>query len=343
LAAKRKRNKKALETVPRRATANWIKQLDRTLGWYVAGGLRKFIVAKDFQQDGRFFKAVTTGSFGVTPAAKAAFIEEIAATEAPPVLSIATDQEGLQLSAMFFMKLMLNMVMVKITDPFHRFWNDVGTSVALSGLQTCYMGGIMIFNVGYGPWETATWWTLLLAQAADLAQCLTPDDPLVLKFWPRILRDRNLESETLDEIVGPAGRLAYIKSLEYKACLDLKSIKAKTSVWFSFHEAFDAWDGELNTRAMVFAFLHCTTSPIKSHRVKCSTLNTYIHIDRGGKRQCLSHTYTIILSDFCPWRHSALVKHVQHHRNFGAKPEERCSAPSQKVDGVGDGVSAQEG
>ena len=254
--------------MPRRATANWIKQLDRTLGWYVPGGLRKFIVGRECQQDGRYFKAVSTGSFGVTPAAKAAFKKEVSAIEAPPVLSIATDQEGLQLSAMFFMKLMLDMVMVKITDPFHRFWNDVGKSVALSGLQTCYMGGIMIFNVGYGPWETATWWTLLLAQAADLAKCLTPDDPLVLKFWPRILKDRNLESETHDEIVGPAGRLDYIKSLQYKACLDLKSIKAKPSVWLSFQEAFDAWDGELSARAVVLTLWSCSTSPIKSHGLK---------------------------------------------------------------------------
>ncbi|MCP4242801.1 MAG: hypothetical protein GY772_19785, partial [bacterium] len=143
----------------------------------------------------------------------------------------------------------------RVFDFFHRDCNDTAMARAKSGLTPVYLASIAILNVGYGPYETCAWFQLMLAQAADLARNLSPNDPLLLRLWKRILRDKELHLETKEELVGEAARERFVKELAVDPSVDLKSIKCKPSVWYSFNTAFHAWDAKLHTRGLVLGAL----------------------------------------------------------------------------------------
>jgi hypothetical protein len=82
-----------------------------------------------------------------------------------------------------------------------------------------------------------------------------PDHPLLLKFWPKIIKDKGLEFETSDAIVGRPGRVKFLQELSAVKVLELKSVKVKPSQWQSFPQAAKAWDPEIHTRAMILAGL----------------------------------------------------------------------------------------
>ena len=68
-----------------------------------------------------------------------------------------------------------------------------------------------ISNIGYGPWQKAAWYHMILASGEKVARTIQPNSRMVLKFWPRLLIDNGLESETDDAIVGEEGRWEYVQ------------------------------------------------------------------------------------------------------------------------------------
>ena len=82
-----------------------------------------------------------------------------------------------------------------------------------------------MFNIGYGPWQKAAWYHMILASGEKVARTIQPNSRMVLKFWPRLLIDNGLESETDDAIVGEEGRRAYVIGIPGLNIMNLEGVK----------------------------------------------------------------------------------------------------------------------
>ena len=52
---------------------------------------------------------------------------------------------------------------VRFSDDFHRWHNDVSMAVAKAGLKASEKAGMLIMNIGYGPWQKSAWFEVLKA------------------------------------------------------------------------------------------------------------------------------------------------------------------------------------
>ena len=127
--------------------------------------------------------------------------------------------------------------------------------MAQAGLTAPYMAALMVFNIAYGPWQSAAWFYSISQQGEDLSDLLMPDDPILLRYWPRILRDRGLELEASEDLVGRPARVRFIKELGTGSLMELKGVKAKPSQWMSLQRAFDNWDAGFHTRGLALGAL----------------------------------------------------------------------------------------
>ena len=149
----------------------------------------------------------------------------------------------------------LRLLLVRISDFFHRWHNNFGHAASKAGLMPIFYAAIVMLNIAYGPWESAAWYHLLLNMAMELVSATVPDDPHLLKLWPRILMDKDLHLETNEGIIGVEGRRRFIAQLDSDACVKLKNKKCKPSQWVSFDAAWHEWSRHLHTRGFVLGKL----------------------------------------------------------------------------------------
>ena len=158
---------------------------------------------------------------------------------APPVLTVTSDQEQVQISGANFMKGALDLMMLFFRDFFHRVHNDVNTAMSKAGFMPIFHAAIIILNLGYGPYQTAGWWQAMLAEAAELAQKAKPNNPALVKLWPWIRRSQTASSPgaamALPE--GEEGRRQYLSEVDFKSCNNLKTGKVALGQWMSFPKA----------------------------------------------------------------------------------------------------------
>ena len=73
-------------------------------------------------------------------------------------LSICTDQEQTQITGGEFIFAAapkgLGCTGVRFHDEFHRWHNDLKLATSLAGLEPAVQAGTLIFNLGYGPWQS---------------------------------------------------------------------------------------------------------------------------------------------------------------------------------------------
>ena len=214
----------------------------------VEPGLR-FFVADKLLKDRAVWGAVQSGDFSAVDVG--AFL----ASPCPPTLTICSDQEQTQIGGMNFMEEHLRLLLVRMSDFFHRWHNDFGHASAKAGLMPIFYAAIVMLNIAYGPWESAAWYHQLVQMAMDLGVACGPDDPHLLKLWPRILMDKGLHFETSKAVVGVEARRRFIANLDSEACVKLKNKKCKPSQWVSFDGAWHTWSQHLHTRGFVLGKL----------------------------------------------------------------------------------------
>ena len=142
---------------------------------------------------------------------------EIPADLVVACLCVATDEEQYQITAGEFTTANkpagLGCTGVRFRDEFHRWNNDLNSAVAFAGLATAEKAGTLIFNVGYGPWQKAAWYHMILASGQMVLKTIQPNSRMVLRFWPRHLVDSELVGLTDDAIVGQEGRRQYVAGI----------------------------------------------------------------------------------------------------------------------------------
>ena len=244
LAAKRKKNG-VVRCAPLRATCRWIKFIFRCLE--VLGKPKAFdIYAPDPE------KAAILAECKVGPLT-AASRTAVSQWKAPPVLTVASDQEQIQISGANFMKCALGLMMVFFRDFFHRLHNDFATAMSKAGFMPIFFAAIVILNLGYGPYQTAGWWHAMLAEAAELAQKAKPNNPALVKLWPWIQRSMAASSPgaAAASSGGVAAREDFLKGLDSESCNNMKSGKVSLGKWMSFPEAYLAHKAFFAKRAFI--------------------------------------------------------------------------------------------
>ena len=163
------------------------------------------------------------------------------AQPAPETVSWVTDQEQTQLTGGQFIIDELLVNGVGFHDWFHRMNNDLWDSIARSGLMPVADATTFIYNVGYGPWQSAAWFHSIEAQLNYTAESLEPDSPMLLKFWPRIVAGLRRHHETADDLVGNAARSQFIEDMRTRSSIQMKCVKVKRTQWMSWNMAHDMW------------------------------------------------------------------------------------------------------
>ena len=251
-AQKRRRRKTAQVVIPRLATCNHIKNLDRSLEHAgKALGLQFCSNFGDLVGLG-MLEAVETG---VRPSTDVLAL--VGDQPAPCTLHLASDQEQTQVSGHAFSEDPngLRLTMTAIFDIFHRFVNCLNNGTAKAGLTPIFYAAVMIYNIGYGPWETCLWWQQMLAQIDDLAATMDADNALLLALWKGILVDLKMDHKKADADVGKAARQKFIQSMKAQGKIDFRNKKVKPNSWMSFNKAHDVWDSVIRTRAMLLGCL----------------------------------------------------------------------------------------
>eukprot|EP00959_Pyramimonas_sp_CCMP1952_P457762 9475472-Pyramimonas_sp.AAC.1 len=127
---RKKRFKALVKGVPRMATAEWLKIIDRALRSGCGFGLERFQNVSSLRSLG-----VCDGTqTGVVNAE--ALVEFLCAGPTPACLALVSDQESKRISGCNFAKDNLELTAVLLGDWFHRCWNDLNAAVRRSGLHS---------------------------------------------------------------------------------------------------------------------------------------------------------------------------------------------------------------
>ena len=251
LQAKRAANQKLLKPEARVASLKHILRLHRYMEMYASSGLQMF-QNSDKLASLNLRIGCETGKWPDP-------MPTIPADLVVACLCVATDEEQYQITAGEFITASkpvgLGCTGVRFRDEFHRWNNDLNNAVAFAGLATAEKAGTLIFNVGYGPWQKAAWYHMILASGQRIAKTMQPNSRMVLRFWPRHLVENGLVGLTDDAIVGQEGRRQYIAGIPRQNLLNLKGGKVSPSAWMSFQKVGAEWSPSLATRAMVLATL----------------------------------------------------------------------------------------
>ena len=169
----------------------------------------------------------------------------------PPVLVVCTDQEPTQLAGMSFLRFSCRLWVEHVSDPGHRSQNDLSLALASCGLLPFATWCVGLYNVKYGPWGKGNFHTKIVEVAQWASKNMSPDDPLVLSFFPDILQDqgRSPDENSREE------RRAFLTSLAGMHCVKAKGTKAAFSRFNSLSNAHSELDAEWSSFAFVLAVL----------------------------------------------------------------------------------------
>ena len=178
----------------------------------------------------------------------AATEEMLDSPDCPPVLVLCTDQEGLQIAAVNFLKWGANMMVEHVYDPQHRRSNDSTLSLAQCGmLQRCCMN-MCLNNLKFGPFLKGGWHTLIVETAGRVSQELSPDDPVLKHFMPSILSDLGEGRFSSTE----ERRAQFLKELPTMPFVTSKGPKAAMSRFNSVTQAALFLDKYWSSQAFLF-------------------------------------------------------------------------------------------
>ena len=188
--------------------------------------------------------------------------QEMAKEPAPFQLGLAHDQWQVQLTGLGWMQ-HLGLTIEGMADPEHRSHNDAATAVCWAGLRTAHHAAILLCNALLGPWGKCAFFHGVIAEGRNSVAGMQPDNPWLLRYWPRIVKDNGWE-----EVPGIYNREAREKWLAEELpdhpCFSNLGVKVKPVAWLSFHRGFSEFlDKHLNTRGMLLGRMSARSGDIK--------------------------------------------------------------------------------
>ena len=232
-----------MQTVEREPTCNWLKLIEKRLVDCTEEGFEQYLNVGMLTELG-VRAGVESGDVDTEKLAVLANVQE------PKTLFIPSDQESLQLTGTNFLRGGLQITAEPIADPYHRRPNDIKLSLTEAGLWWTYLDRILLYNISHGPWEKAAWFRQLQHSATQCVRAMSPDDPLLLKLWPSILKDKGIIEQDCEEVSGRAARAAYLRNFDHGQTFSTVGKKCSTGKWFSWQDAHDKFDPVLGDKAL---------------------------------------------------------------------------------------------
>ena len=140
---------------------------------------------------------------------------------------------------------------------FHRSTNDICNTIARCGLHPVFLMAICIYNIMWGPWNQSLWFQDVVRAARQMVTALRPDDALLLKFWPKILRERNLHTSVDPLVVGRPARETFIAGLDASSIVEKQGTRCSNKQWWSFQRCFREWRDNTHERAFLYSGFPC--------------------------------------------------------------------------------------
>jgi len=167
-----------------------------------------------------------------------------------PVLSISLDQGSVGWPALFFLLFRLSLVVVPVSEPPHRVWNDTQLAIEqVRVLRDARHLSTVLFNLNMGPFESGAWWQQVVEGCREYRSMATPADPLFQHFLKDILEERG-EHDMLGDAEHQEQVLASLP-----AVLANKGSKVPRSRWFHFVDCARAHDRIWSSRALVLLYV----------------------------------------------------------------------------------------
>ena len=139
-----------------------------------------------------FEPLVLQGAHNIEEEALSRLKEEMAKEPAPCQLGVAHDQWQVQMTGIAWMQ-HLGLTIEGMADPEHRLHNDSATAVCWAGLRTAHHAAILLCNALLGPWAKCGFFHGVVAEARNRVAGMQPDNPWLLRYWPRIVKDNGWE------------------------------------------------------------------------------------------------------------------------------------------------------
>ena len=251
LRKKRQENAKNVQRIPRQASKQHMLRVNAYVAMLNDSGLREFQNA-DKLKDWNLLDGCQTGAFPEP-------MPSIPAEFHVRSLSVCTDQEATQITGgeCIFRPQPegLGCTGARFSDDFHRWNNDLSGATAKAGLAPVEKAATLVFNIGYGPWQSCAWFHQICSQGKKLAETMDDNSPLLLKYWPWIKKDRGIFTKFQDELAGAAARKRFVKSLPGLALMNLLGVRVAPSKWMSLHKAGSLWDDTLGARGLILGGL----------------------------------------------------------------------------------------
>jgi hypothetical protein len=244
---RRKAFVKLSESTLRKPTLQWILLIDRVFRICRDVGLELFENAHLLKDVG-ILPMISTGTKVATDV-----FARFLSLPLPGSLWIAADQEQRQITACNFLADHCGLTIEFIFDFAHRSTNDMVDTLVKCGLWTIYLMAIVIFNISFGPYGSCAWFQQLVHTAQKMRNALTPNDPLVLRYWPRILVERGHHYSTDQAKVGEQARQELIDNMDVNGIVSRKGQRCSKKQWWSFNRTFRAWKTTMSERALLYS------------------------------------------------------------------------------------------
>ena len=172
--------------------------------------------------------------------------------EAAPLLVLSMDQGSPQYAGYWYLAYQAGVNVVSNFDPFaHRPWNDVKGALKEAQLMRVLLSTMVLYNYRCGPWQSSGWFRELQEAVKDAQATLTPQDPLVLRLWPGICKDKSWSE--IWEVDGKA-RADYLQTIHDTRDIRTKGEQVTLSRWFSWqHEEYRS-RSDWFTKALVLTY-----------------------------------------------------------------------------------------
>ena len=165
----------------------------------------------------------------------------IALNDLPCLISMS-DQGPVNLPALDMLVYRNRLVLVALSDPFHRCWNDCKWALRHSygSLWKTLLQYSLIFNLNYGPASTKKWFLKKQQLATDFMATHTCDSELFRAYLPFICKERHVEEATTRE-----ERELFFDSIAVMPTLAQLGPLTKLMRWFSFWECEAFYKGDV--------------------------------------------------------------------------------------------------
>jgi len=150
----------------------------------------------------------------------------------PPTLTLHLDEGSPAYSMTWYLLHKEELRMLAARDPYHREWNDIKLGTSRAKMWHVVLLMTVVFNLPFGPWDGATWFSKIKTMAEEMVKSLTASNPLFIALYEVLCIDFGVEP------VGTAEhRQLVFERMFTSEAFAVKGVKVSLRRWFGWFDA----------------------------------------------------------------------------------------------------------